>query len=62
MQEKSKIFLFCHFNLLIRLFFVHFGDEALEGGTAATETTDQSRTAGSPPSAGHCSHEYIRTS
>lgn len=38
MQEKSKIFLFCHLNLQIRRVFVHFGDEALEGGTAATET------------------------
>lgn len=37
MQEKSKIFLFFHLNLQIRLFFGHFGDEALEGRTTATK-------------------------
>ena len=74
MQEKSKIFLFCHLNQQIRLIFGHFGDSSFRAvfryaypppvpaSALPAYKTDQSHTAGSLPSAGHCSHEYIRTS
>lgn len=38
MQGIYKINLFCHLKLRNRRVFVHFGDEALEGRTTATET------------------------
>lgn len=74
MQEKSKIFLFCHLNQQIRLIFGHFGDSSFRAAfryayptpvpasALPAYKTDQSHTAGSLLSAGHCSHEYIRTS